>query len=84
MCFIMSTFPNVAAVLFSMNYVFRSFTDFLVGLFLSLFFCLWICKESQFPHDIPFLAHVKNCQCCISFDFDYDSFVIKNFNVLCT
>lgn len=49
---------------------------------LSLFLCLWICMESQFPHDIPSSSYVKNCQCRISFDFDYDSFVIKNFNVL--
>lgn len=83
MHFIMSTFPNLVAILFPMNYLFRSFTDFLVGLFLSLFLCLWICKESQFPHDIPSSSYVKNCQCRISFDFDYDSFVIKNFNVLC-
>lgn len=81
MHFIMSTFPNLVAILFPMNYLFRSFTDFLIGLFLSLFLCLWICKESQFPHDIPSSSYVKNCR--ISFDFDYDSFVIKNFNVLC-
>lgn len=37
MHFIMSTFPNLVAILFPMNYLFRSFTDFLIGLFFLSF-----------------------------------------------